>query len=112
MSTTAATRAPMSTAAAPRAPDGPGTVDRAQLACALAGPGSPVQPFRDVLGDAHRSLAERFRASEPVEGLVRWRARVIDQAILAAWDHFAADFRGRRMPNIHITEEPALPFRQ
>ena len=59
------------------------------------GPGSPVQPFRDVLGDAHRSLAERFRANEPVESLVRCRAQAIDRTVLAAWDHFAADFRGR-----------------
>ena len=85
----------MSTTAAIRALDRPGAVDRARLAHALDGPGSPVQPFRDVLGGAHRSLADRFRANEPVETLVRFRARVIDQVILTAWDHFAADLRDR-----------------
>jgi len=62
---------------------------------ALASSGSPIQPFRDVLANAHRSLADRFRANESVETLVRFRARVIDQAVLAAWDHFAAGLRDR-----------------
>ena len=85
----------MSTTAATRTPDRPGVVDRAQLAHALTGSGSPIQTFRDVLGGAHRSLADRFRANESVETLVRFRARVIDQVVLAAWDHFAADLRDR-----------------
>ena len=79
----------MSATAATRAPDRPATFDRAKLAHALSGPGSPIKPFRDALGEAHQSLADRFRDNEPVESLVRLRARVIDQAVLAAWEHFA-----------------------
>ena len=85
----------MSATTATRAPDRPGAVDRALLDRALANSGSPIQPFRDVLANAHQSLADRFRANESVETLVRFRARVIDQAVLAAWDHFAADLRDR-----------------
>lgn len=85
----------MSTTAATRAPDRPGVVDRALLAHALAGPGSAIQPFRDVLAGAQQSLADRFRANEPVETLVRFRARVIDRVVLAAWEHFASDLRDR-----------------
>ena len=85
----------MSTTAATRAPDRPGVVDRALLDRALAGSDSPVQPFRDFLASAHQSLADRFHANESVETLVRFRARVIDQIVLAAWDHFAADLRDR-----------------
>ena len=85
----------MSTTAATRAPDRPGVVDRAQLAHALAGSASPIQPFRDMLDGAHRSLAERFRANESVESLVRLRARVIDQVVVAAWEHFAAELTDR-----------------
>ncbi|MDE0001587.1 MAG: DUF294 nucleotidyltransferase-like domain-containing protein, partial [Rhodospirillaceae bacterium] len=85
----------MSTTAATRAADRPGVVDRTLLDRALAGSGSPIQPFRDVLASAHQSLADRFRANESVETLVRFRSRVIDQAVLAAWDHFAADLRDR-----------------
>ena len=85
----------MSTTAAARAPDRPGVVDRALLDRALAGSGSPIQPFRDVLASAHQSLADCFRANESVETLVRLRARVIDQIVLAAWGHFAADLRDR-----------------
>ena len=85
----------MSTTAATRAPDRPGLVDRALLERALAGSDSPIQPFRDVLASAQQSLAERFRANESVETLVRFRARVIDQAVLAAWEHFAAELNDR-----------------
>ena len=56
----------MSTVAVTRSPDGPGVVDRALLEQALAGPGSPIQPFRDVLAGAQQSLADRFGANESV----------------------------------------------
>ncbi len=85
----------MSATAATRAPDRPGVVDRALLEHALAGSDSPVQPFRDVLAAAHQSLAERFRANESVETLVRFRARVIDQVVQAVWEHFAAELNDR-----------------
>ena len=85
----------MSTTAATRAPQRPGAVDRALLEHALAGPGSPVQPFRDVLAGAQKTLEKRFRANESVETLVRFRARVIDQVVLAAWEHFAAELNDR-----------------
>ena len=85
----------MSTAAATRAPDRPGVVDRTLLEQALAGPGSAIQPFRDMLAGAQQSLAGRFRANESVETLVRFRGRVIDQVVLAAWEHFAADLPNR-----------------
>ncbi len=85
----------MSTVAITHESERPGVVDRALLEQALAGPGSPIQPFRDVIAGAQQSLADRFRANESVETLVRFRARVIDQVVLAAWDHFAADLRDR-----------------
>ena len=70
-------------------------IDRALLDHALAGPHSPIQPFREVLAGAHKALEERFRANESVETLVRFRARVIDQVVLAAWEHFAAELNDR-----------------
>ena len=85
----------MITTAATRAPERPGVVDRALLDHALAGPDSPIQPFREVLAGAHKTLDERFRANESVETLVRFRARVIDQVVLAAWEHFAAELNDR-----------------
>ena len=85
----------MSTAAATRAPDRPAVVDRTLLEQALAGPGSAIQPFRDVLAHAQQSLADRFRANESVETLVRFRGRVIDQVVLVAWEHFAAGLPNR-----------------
>ena len=86
---------PVSTTAATRAPERPGVIDRALLDHALAGPDSPIQPFREVLAGAHKALEERFRANESVETLVRFRARVIDQVVLAAWEHFAAELNDR-----------------
>ena len=85
----------MSTVAAKRALERPELVDTDLLERVLACPDDAIQPFRDVLGNAHGSLAERFRANESVETLVRLRARIIDQVILAAWKHFAADARDR-----------------
>ena len=85
----------MSTTAATRASERPGVIDRGLLDHALAGPDSPIQPFREVLAGAHKALEERFRANESVETLVRFRARVIDQVVLAAWEHFAAELNDR-----------------
>jgi [protein-PII] uridylyltransferase len=48
-----------------------------------------VQSFRRALHDANESQRERFLAGEPVDKLVRERSATIDQAILAAWRHFA-----------------------
>ena len=76
-------------------PDPTGLVDRAFLERALTGDESAIQPFRDVLHRAQGALAERFHANESVETLVRYRADVIDQVILAAWNHFAADLDHR-----------------
>ena len=85
----------MSTTAATDARDRSGLVDYALLEHALAGSDSPIQPFRAVLDSAHQSLAERFRANESVETLVRFRARVIDRIVVIAWNHFAAELHDR-----------------
>ena len=85
----------MSTTAATYARDRSGLVDYAQLEHALAGSDSPIQPFRAVLDSANQSLAERFRANESVETLVRFRARVIDRIVVIAWNHFAAELHDR-----------------
>ncbi len=87
----------MSAPAATATADSPGVVDRALLDHAIANSNRPVQPFREVLGGAHQSLADRFHDNEPADTLVRFRAHVIDQVILSAWNHFAADLGDRCM---------------
>jgi [protein-PII] uridylyltransferase len=48
-----------------------------------------VALFREKLKAASDSLNERFRRNEPIENLVRERARVIDRVIVASFRHFA-----------------------
>ncbi len=85
----------MSTTAVQSTAERPGLVDRALLEGALAGAGNAIQPFRGVLERAQETLAQRFHANESVDTLVRYRARVIDQVVLAAWNHFAANIHDR-----------------
>ena len=66
-------------------------VDSVALRDALATPDRAVQQFRDALRRADDLLAERFRANVAVERLVHQRALAMDEVILAAWQHFAAD---------------------
>src|SRR5258708_12798855 len=81
---------------------------------------SPIT-FRQVLDQGTELLKDRFVADEPIEDLVRDRARLVDIALRAAWiNHtgkFAGDLalvavggygRGALPPSSHIT--PPLPF--
>ena len=58
-----------------------------------AGQFSPVI-FRQVLDRGTELLKDRFIADEPVEDLVRDRARLVDMALRAAWANHAAKFAG------------------
>jgi [protein-PII] uridylyltransferase len=64
-------------------------LDRAALAKALADGSNPLADFKQALSDANESLRQRFMRNEPVETLVRDRARTIDEVILVCWHHFA-----------------------
>jgi [protein-PII] uridylyltransferase len=55
------------------------------LAGRLDGCASPVADFRAALADGDAELARRFRADEPVEALVRDRARLVDALVTRAW---------------------------
>ena len=66
-------------------------VDPVALRESLADHDRPIQYFRDCLDRADRRLAERFRDNVAVEKLVRQRVVTVDEVILAAWQHFAAD---------------------
>ena len=70
-------------------------VDSVALRESLADHDSPIQYFRDCLDRADRRLAERFRDNVAVEKLVRQRVVTVDEVILAAWQHFAADSADR-----------------
>jgi [protein-PII] uridylyltransferase len=70
-----------------------GLIDRAALERALAGDRSAVGVFRDALRDASSNLSDRFRRNEPIEALVRERALIVDNIILAGWGYFAAELR-------------------
>jgi [protein-PII] uridylyltransferase len=52
---------------------------------------SPVS-FRQVLDQGSELLKERFQADEPIEDLVRDRARLVDLALRAAWLNHAGKF--------------------
>ena len=65
-------------------------LDRALIEDSQAG-GHAVGAFRDALRSASDSLSERFRRNEPIEGLVRERALIVDRIILATWQHFAGE---------------------
>ncbi len=51
----------------------------------------PSAPFREALRQASERLAERFKRNDPIETLVRARAEIVDQIILASWLHFAEE---------------------
>ena len=51
----------------------------------LDAPGQTVAAFRAVIESANQDLRARFEADEPVEGLVRARARLIDLVLTRAW---------------------------
>jgi [protein-PII] uridylyltransferase len=54
---------------------------------------SPVT-FRQVLDQGSELLKDRFAADEPIEDLVRDRARLVDVALRAAWVSHAGKFTG------------------
>lgn len=64
-------------------------VDREHLAAALADDPASVGAFKQALAAAGELLKQRFLANEPLETLVRDRARLIDDVILTCWRHFA-----------------------
>jgi [protein-PII] uridylyltransferase len=66
-------------------------IDRAALDRALRGDTTAVGAFREALRAASERLGERFKRNEPIEALVRGRAEIVDQTILAGWEHFAGD---------------------
>ncbi|HEX5048628.1 MAG TPA: [protein-PII] uridylyltransferase [Gammaproteobacteria bacterium] len=72
----------------------PELIDRAALDRALRGDITAVGAFREALRTASERLGERFKRNEPIETLVRARAEVVDQVILAAWDHYADELLG------------------
>ena len=68
-----------------------GQIDRPALERALAADGRAIPVFRDALRNASDNLSERFRRNEPIEGLVRERAVIVDNIILASFRHFAGE---------------------
>jgi [protein-PII] uridylyltransferase len=76
------------------APDGPAASAPAAarwsfldaLKARLAAAQDPVRDFRALLADGDRELARRFQANEPVERLVRDRARLVDTLVIEAWE--------------------------
>ncbi|MGQ0383657.1 MAG: [protein-PII] uridylyltransferase [Gammaproteobacteria bacterium] len=52
----------------------------------LATTADPVRSFRAALAEGDRELARRFHADEPVEALVRDRARLVDALVVRAWE--------------------------
>lgn len=52
----------------------------------LAGSEPAIGAFRAALADGDARLRERFLADEPVEELVRDRARLVDRLLLRAWE--------------------------
>ncbi len=67
-----------------------GDVDGPALAAALAGGATPLATFRQALEAADFALRERFLRNDPIEELVRGRARAIDRVIATCWNHFVA----------------------
>ncbi|HET7130781.1 MAG TPA: [protein-PII] uridylyltransferase [Gammaproteobacteria bacterium] len=67
----------------------PQLIDRAALDRALRGDTTAVGAFRDALREASEGLIQRFKRNDPIEPLVRARAEIVDQVILAAWNHYA-----------------------
>jgi [protein-PII] uridylyltransferase len=56
-----------------------------QLPARLATAGLAPLPYREALQEAQADLRERFFAEEPIEWLVRARARFIDRLLAVAW---------------------------
>ena len=50
-----------------------------------------TSPLKQALEAADASLAERFRAGEPVGALVRLRARVVDRLLRTLWESLSLD---------------------
>src|SRR5262249_43642321 len=69
----------------------PPLIDRAALDRALRADTTAVGPFREALRQASERLAERFKRNDPIETLVRARAEIVDQIILASWLNFAEE---------------------
>ncbi len=63
-------------------------VDRDALTASL-GSASPLTAFKGALAAANAALNQRFLANEPIEALVRDRARIVDDVIVASWRYFA-----------------------
>ena len=55
------------------------------LPAALAVDGDRVAAFRQAIADGTASLVQRFGEDEPIEALVRDRARMVDVVLRAAW---------------------------
>src|SRR5690606_6634820 len=66
---------------------------RDELIASLRGE-NPLAAFKDALAAAGASLRQRFVANEPIEMLVRDRARIVDDVIVASWRHFARRIAG------------------
>ncbi|MBS0375167.1 MAG: [protein-PII] uridylyltransferase [Proteobacteria bacterium] len=81
-----ATPPPVSWAALPR-------YSERVAAITLAVPAEAIAAFRAVLEEAHGDLKARFVADEPVEHLVRDRARLVDLVLTRAWRLHAGAFR-------------------
>ena len=53
---------------------------------------SSIRAFREALDKGAAELSQRFEREEPVEHLVRDRARLVDDLLLRAWKIHAGDF--------------------
>jgi [protein-PII] uridylyltransferase len=62
-------------------------IDRAALDQALRGDTRAVKAFREALKAAGEKLGQRFRRNDPIEQLVAARAHVVDEVIVASWEH-------------------------
>ncbi len=64
------------------------------VAARLASSRNAVSDFRATLTAGDEELAQRFQADEPVEALVRDRARLVDLLLQQAWQRQAGDAAG------------------
>ena len=76
------------------APTSPPLIDSTALTDALERK-EALATFRQALETANESLKQRFLGNERVEDLVRARASVIDQVMIASWEHFAGKLAER-----------------
>ena len=60
------------------------------IAARLTAGGHSLAAFRAALEQGDKELGERFLHDEPVEQLVRDRARLVDTLLMAAWTHDAS----------------------